>query len=528
MFCANAQKQTIFFHLDKMTIKKNIVKDSTDFKRYENAALQQFKLQGYTGIELKDTIRKRSGLHYMYVASNQFKRVVLQQYRPEKDKWIRHENKGFKASVKSIDEELKFLENHGFPFAQIRITNQKEKKNKLILEYEIDTGEYYEISEIHLKSQDKFHDKTVLKLIDLNVDEPYNESKISSISSLLKASGMYKLLRPVEVLFRKDKAEIFIYFEKQKSSTADGYIGFQQDQITEKLVLNGYINLALNNALNRAEVIDMHWKSNPDQTQNLKAHLAYPFLFSTPVGLGARLDLRKQDSTFLRTDITLNASYYHPYMRFTLFNQIEGSSTLRATAPAEYRNYRKNTVGATAHFILPELPRFSFYHPEIYMLGGFYNYRDDTLDDNTQKLANSKYELTYRHKIDFLRYFHLNNTVSFQGLTSSIELSRNELIYFGGLQTVRGFYELELSGNDIWMFQNELEFRPIDLMAIFLLYDYSTFKRNGQNYTNSYGFGFSLNGDVSSLRIIVANGVLNDNPFQISNTKIHIGFKSTF
>ena len=88
--------------------------------------------------------------------------------------------------------------------------------------------------------------------------------------------------------------------------------------------------------------------------------------------------------------------------------------------------------------------------------------------------------------------------------------------------------KLELSGNDIWSLKNEIAFRPVDLISIFALYDYSTFEYQGRHYTNSFGFGFGLNGNGTALQIIVANGVLDDNPVDFSNTKIHIGFKSEF
>ena len=320
---------------------------------------------------------------------------------------------------------------------------------------------------------------------------------------------------------------MFIYFQKEKSSTADGYVGFQQNQISKKLALNGFINFQLYNAFNRAEMLDLRWKSNPDKTQNGYVNVSFPFLFNTPLGIGGNLDIRKQDTTFLRTDLSFNLSYYHPLVKVTIYDQLERSDTLRI-APPNFRSYRKNTIGATVHFSAPTIERAPFYHPQLFLLGGFYNYRDDTIDDNKQKISNSKYEIRYSHSIDFLKYFRLNNTAQFQGLTSNISLARNELVYFGGLRSVRGFYELELSGNDVWAFMNEIEFRPAGLFSIFALYDYSTFHYNGQHHTNSVGIGFALKNETYGLEIVVANGILDNNPFQISNTKIHLGFRSVF
>lgn len=522
-----AQKSNVYFHLDKMTIKEKIVKDSTNFNRYEQKAIEQFRLNGYTGVKLKDSLEKNSGTHYYYQYNRKFKHITLVTTSGKRNKVKYSRNKDLYGAVGNLEKVISSLENNGFPFAQIIITEQREEDDNLVLTYKIDSGDYFIIDKIHLKSKNKFHEKTILNLIGIQVGDKYNENEISNIGTLLSASKLYRLSRPAEILFRKGKAELFIYFQKEKSSTADGYIGFQQDQVTKKLALNGFINFQLNNAFNRAEIFDLRWKSNPDKTQNGYVKLSYPFLFNTPLGIGGDVDIRKQDSTFLRTDLTLSLSYYHPLARFTIYNQLESSDTLRV-APPNFRSYRKNTIGATALFSAPRFERAPFYHPQLFLLGGFFNYRNDTLDDSKQKINNSKYEIRYSHSIDFLKYFKLNNTVQFQGLTSNISISRNELVYFGGLRSVRGFYELELSGNDIWAFMNEVEFRPVEIISIFLLYDYSTYRNNGPHHTNSFGLGFTLKNETYGLEIVVANGVLDNNPFEISNTKIHLGFRSTF
>jgi hypothetical protein len=522
----SAQSANVHFHIDKITIKEKIVLDSSNTERYQKKAVDQFRLNGYTGVSLKDSSVKNNTTHYYYSFKHKFDKIVL--INPAKKRNQTKKNKDFISVLHSLNKELTSLENTGYPFAQIKITKQTTSGEELNLEYNTDSGNYFIINKINIKSQHKFHEKTVLNIIDLNVGEAYNEEKISAIGELLEASKLYQLAQPIQVLFREGEAELFIYINKEKSSNADGYIGFQQDQITNKLILNGFINLQLNNSLNRAEIIDFNWKSNPDKTQNLYGMLEYPFVFNSPFGIGGKINLRKQDTTFIRTDITLKATYYHPNIRFSIFDQLESSSTLNGSPPPNFRDYRKNTIGATARFIPTLSNSLRFYHPEIFILGGIYNYREDTLDDNKQKITNNKYQVEYRHTIDFLKYFHLNNTLSFQGLASSLTIARNELIYYGGLQSVRGFYELELSGNDIWTLLNEIEFRPVDIISIIMLYDYSTFNFQGHHYTNSFGFGFGLNNKGSKLQIIVANGILDNASLDLSNTKIHIGFTSNF
>lgn len=515
-----------FFHLDKLTVKENVFPVTAEqLALHEQNAFAQFQLNGYVGIQRKDSIFKRRGVHYYYTARHHFEKVkvVPTSGRVKKKKVFNH----LRSASQAFDRTLHQLENNGFPFAQLTVVEQREKASTLELHYVIDSGNYYHIDDIHVKSNTKVHRKTLFHLMGLRPGDTYSSDKIKAIEPLLSNTGLYRLSRPVAALFHPRAAQLFVYLEKVNASSADGYIGFQQDPISRKLELNGYVHLKLSNALHRAETIDLQWRSNPNKTQHFNAKLSYPFLLNTPLGIGAVLDIRKQDSTFLRTDGSFRLHYYHPLFRFSLFHQMESSSLLRSSAASGFRNYRKNTVG-TAFSIRPVRGLPSFYRPEWKLTAGVYTYRGDTIADNKQRMANSKYQLNYRQRIDLGRAVHVNTDVSFQGLTSAVPLSNNELLYFGGLNSVRGFYELELVGNDSWTVRNEWVFQPVELFAVFLLYDHASYRYNGARQANGFGVGMRLATDHSLVELIVANGKRDQNPIDFSMTKVHLGLKASF
>lgn len=515
-----------FYHVDKLTFKVKSSKDSSKQEKNKNSALVYFKMNGYNGLALNKTEKKRNGTHYYYSYQSKFRAIELIAYTSKKEHKVR--SKTYSETLSAIDKQIKALENNGYPFASIQITNQQEEAEVLKLTYKIDSGDFFSIDKLTIKSKNAFHEKTVRNTIGIKLGEPYNEQKIKAIEQIIENSESYKLLQPVEVLFRKGKTELFIYIDKKKSSSADGYVGFQQDQITNKLTLNGYINLQLHNSLNRAEIIDLNWRNSPTKTQDLKIKFEYPYLFGSPIGIGARVDLQKQDTSFVRSDLQFELIYRNPTFRLSIFDQIENSSTLSSVPLTGIRNYSKNTIG-TAFVYKPFMPDLlTFYHPKLELSGGIFNYRSDTLENQKNTIKNRKYALGYSHKIDFLTFFHLNNKLTFQGLASSQNLARNEHIYFGGLKSVRGFYELELAGQSIWILQNEIEFKPFSQLALKVIYDYANFIDQKHSYTHSFGFGFGLINNNTQLDIIVANGKLNDNPFLLTDTKVHIGFKSNF
>lgn len=511
---------TVYVHIDNKSERFTKASDSISDIVFLSKAMVNYKLLGYVGLSLKDTTYKKKQTHYWLTYQTKFKKVVL---KSNQDASVTD----LSNTYLSINKQLVRLEDSGFPFAKIQVLSQNIDGKKIVLNYKIDSGEVVLIDKIHIKSKDEFNEKTILNIINLEVGERYNESKIKAITPILNSSLIYKTIRSSELIFRKGKAELFIYIEKLKSSNADGYVGLQQDRVTRKVQLNGYLNLQLNNALNRGEFLNLNWKSNPDKTQNLKFNFEYPYVFNSPVGIESNVNLQKQDTSFVTADLDFGLNYIQPYFKIGLYNQFINSTILDKTTAFNISEFSKNIIGVNVVLKPHFYSKMSFYKPKLSMKGGFYSYKSDSIETKRSS-SNYTYAINLEQKFKFLNYFSFNNQIGYHGLNASYDLSRNELVYFGGLKSVRGFYELELTGNEVLTVINELEYQPISVLSFKLLYDYSHFNLNGNNHTNSFGLGFGLVNENSILEISIANGILNSNQVDFNSTKIHIGFKASF
>ena len=514
---------TLIFKVDKLTIKEKVQTKNQVFSKYKTEAETQFRLNGFIGLEMRDSTTEKSTRTYTYSYKKRIKQIVLSD--SANSKFTISNN--FNLAVEELNLRIKKLENHGYPFAQLKINSEQIIENRLHLDYSIDSGDYFIIEEIVIKSKETVKEKTVLNLINIQPGDFYNEQKISKIEHHLRNSGFYKLVQPTQILFTPGKATIYLFLEGIKSSSADGYVGLQQNQNTGRLSLNGYVNLSLNNAFKRATKIDLNWRNNPDKTQLFTSRFDFPFLFNTPLGVGAHIDLQKQDTSFIRSDLQFYLGYRNPTFSAKIFTSIQQSSLLGEPIP-NFRTFSKTAVGG-GFTISPVLTdKLEFFRPKLAFEGGFFTYREDTIQDLIESPLNFSLTTKYSHEIRFLRFFSLNNSLSFQDIYSPTALARNELSFFGGLRTLRGFYELELTGNEVWILANEIVFKPVKAFELKLIYDYSRFEYLGANYSHSAGVGFGLNAGNSLLEIVIANGTLNDNPFLLTNTKVHIGFKSNF
>ncbi|MFD1552742.1 hypothetical protein DNU06_08750 [Putridiphycobacter roseus] len=507
----------LYLHVEKYSEKQLLDSNNSNISIHIKAFKKRSLALGYVGLTLKDSVLKKQNWHYTFVAEKYFKKVILLSTQMSIEVPL-------KNTYQKINAQLVALENTGFPFAQINITQQEELGEQLTLHYEIDSGKLFTIHKIHIKSPDEFHEKTIYNMVGLKVGDLYNEKQIKNIPNVFSNTNLYELMRPPEVLFRPESVELFLVIKKRRASNADGYIGFQQDPENKSIVLNGNVNLTLKNALNRGEMIDFNWQSSPDKSQNFIAKIEYPYLLGLPISIGGNFNLQKQDTSFVRNSFYGSIKYLQTFYNIGLFAQLDQSFLLRNDNPLGLSEFNRTVYGleATVNFL-----NASKYKSTFYGKIGTFNYESDSFK-TASSTQNILYTIKYQQKINLIKYFYLKNNFEFQNIHANYALSKNEQYYFGGLNSVRGFYELELNGNTVFSALNALVFKPVELLSFELVYDYSQFHNDGFFQTNSVGFGFNLENASSTLSIVIANGTFVGSPFNFQNTKLHLGFVSNF
>jgi outer membrane protein assembly factor BamA len=513
------QRDTVvFFHLDKTVFKQNITAKKS-IKMAEQNAIGYFKLYGHVGISITDSTLKKNAWHYYCASEKQYKKVVVktdgETYTTE-----------LYDTPKAINSLLVELENTGFPFAKINISAQIEIDDQLEISCEIDSGQYMTIGKIIINSPDKFHQNTIENIIFISSGDPYNEAKVNAIASILAQENYYELIRAPELLFRENTVDLYLTLKKKNASIADGFIGFQQNPETFRLQLNGNVNLGLKNGLNRGEILDFKWRSNPDKSQNLDLEFAYPFIANLPIGLTGNMTIQKQDTSFIRNMLLGGIDYLASNFKIGIFAQSENSYLLgnNDIPNANFIDYRRTTVGFNGTF-QPTISKK--YRPKIKFKIGAFSINSDSIQ-NVTNASNLIGEFALIQNINLYKAFYYSNTLRFQDIRSQQSLTKNQLFYFGGLKSIRGFYELELNGNHVFSANNAIIFKPVKQLSFELLYDYAQFHSNQFTQTHSVGVGFNIENENNTLSIVLANGTIVGNGFNFQNSKLHLGFISHF
>ncbi len=195
---------------------------------------------------------------------------------------------------------IKYYEDHGYPFACVKLDSIKIKNRKINAAFKLTEGPLIHIDTIVVTGYDRLHPKYIYRLLDIKPGDVYSEEQINQIERQFSTIGFASEQKPAVVAFSGESADIKLFLQKQRVNIFDGVIGFQPNTGQDnKLVLTGNLRLKLLNSFKRGELIDINWQAPQNASQNLQLHFAYPYLFNSPIGLDYEFGLLKQDSTFI-------------------------------------------------------------------------------------------------------------------------------------------------------------------------------------------------------------------------------------
>lgn len=437
-----------------------------------------------------------------------------------------------------------YLENNGYPFAKVKLDLITLHPDSTQAHLFIEKGQMVAIKEIHVKGESEISEKYVENVIGIKVGDRYNESRLRKISSLIDQVIFLSEIKPHEILFTPDGAEVFLYLESSPVSLLNGVVGIQPDPVTGSNVITGDIRLKLQNVLNRGELFDFNWRSLQPQTTDLRTKLNYPFLFSSPFGVDGKFELYRRDSTFLTTNANIGVQYF-----------MRGGNYLKVFFEAENSNLLTGASGATS---LPNLglPSNDLASVNSNKYGiGVYRRQIDYLPNPSRGIEfeidgligrrssrkpqedSSNVTTTFALRSDINWFFpiakrHVLRIGNRTRMYYAPDVFVNELYRFGGLITQRGFDEEELFASTLTTTTIEYRFLVDQNSHAFMFYDQSFYENNSDSYYQDspfgVGAGFSFGTNIGIFSISYGLGKQFDNPMLLRNGKVHFGYVSFF
>ncbi|RTZ06443.1 hypothetical protein EKL98_04145 [Flavobacterium bomense] len=439
-----------------------------------------------------------------------------------------------------LRKKIQELEQNGFALAKLKLTNIKRINAVLYANLKIETDKKRILNAITINYEDtnsttKFPSGHFAQLNRKYKTSIFNQKVLDQIYTDFENFGFISQIKYPEILFTKDTTKVYVYLQKRKSNTFDGFIGFSNNE-NQKITLNGYLDVQLQNILGTGEQLSVYWKSDGNDQKTFKASVELPYLLKTPIGLKAQIQLFRQDTTFQNTKTAIDLSYFINYnTRFYLGYQKTESSAIQNLNNNPISDFNNSFLTSSFNYIKLNAANSIFsIKSSLTLQSGIGSRVLYTLSENTTK-SNQ-----FFINIQGVHNFNLNkkNSIYVNSLNYYLQSNNyvtNELYRFGGFNSVRGFAENSLQAYLMTSLLTEYRYIVSPNLYVHSILDYSIYKdksaidqQDKKENLIGIGMGLGLLTKNGLFKLALASGSTTNQPIEINNTIVHISYNVTF
>jgi len=450
---------------------------------------------------------------------------------------------------KAFNKTLAFLENHGFPFAQIKLDSVIISETSVKAEVSLDKGPLIMIDSLSIVGNLKVRKSYIANSTGIRPGGIYNESAIKTSSKRLSQIGFVQEVRPVEVRFNKDDTKVTLFLDNKQSSRFDGIIGFLPDPQTGELLVTGDVSIHLENGMKQGEVIDLNWRRLQTNTQDLDAQFLIPYVLNSPLSPDGKFKIYRRDTSFTDVFGQLGLRYIFNqtnYVRGFVDRQV---SSLISTAAYENSliipEFLDRTI--TSYGLGIKLAKVDYFlNPSK-----GYTFELEGAAGNKVILRNPAIRseiydslmltsLQMRSNLNAAYYVSIVKRLVWHqrflgGALINDQLFNNEVYRIGGHRSIRGFNEESIFATNYAIARSEIRYQLDRDGFLFALFDQGWYENTAENRIGarrdtpySVGLGVSLGTKAGVFSLATAVGSEQGNPMLIRAAKFHFGFLSVF
>jgi ribosome-binding ATPase YchF (GTP1/OBG family) len=432
----------------------------------------------------------------------------------------------FGESENFLNDVLNKLENNGFSLAKVKLKTLVSKNDTLHVELDLQLDKKRVLNSIVVNGMDKFPVGFKKQLERLYKNKTFNTENLKKLSADIDQLGFVQQIKFPEVLFTKSNTDIYIYVEKSKSNSFDGFIGFNTND-KNTLVLNGYLDLSLQNILNSGEKMALNWKSNGSNQKDFQLSVELPFAFNSPVALKTQLRIFKQDTTFQNTNTHIGLGYYFTaHSKLFLNYESAESSDIQNANTALLNDFTNTFITADYNFSKHSTDFGAFKESNFINLKIGSGKRQAKTSDNTQFYGAVSAQYNW--------YLNPKNCIALKSQNYYLQSDQyitNELYRFGGINSIRGFTENSLQGNLFTSFSTEYRYSVAPTLYVHSIVDYGYYKDSTRNWDDrilGLGFGFGIVTKNGLFHLVYANGSSQNQTLKLNNSIVQISLKTRF
>lgn len=416
---------------------------------------------------------------------------------------------------------LQFVKK-GKSFTNLYLSDFTQTQNGLSAKLNLNISTTRYIDEVIVNGYEEFPKSFIKHYLQIKEGDVFNEDQLNKASQAINTLPFANELKAPEVLFTNDSTSVYLYMKKLKSNRFDGLIGFSTNE-EGKLEFNGYLDLQLQNVLNKGELLAIQWKSNADDRKTFDLELQTPYLFGSPLSPSVYFNIYKQDSTFLNIKTHINLKYdLNQNNALSAHYRSESSTDLREEITSEgIEEFKSSYFGFSySHRQLDSQFRNQY---KLYInLIGYWGNRTKTIENlNTSQ---QRYELKahFNWQLNNRNYLFIQTS---NGILFSDDILENELYRIGGANSIRGFNEESIFASTYTVLNLEYRYLTANQSYLYTITDFAYVENEVINYASqlfSFGVGYSYQTKSGLVDLSYAMGKTEELPFDFQNAKFHI------
>jgi len=470
----------------------------------------------------------------------------------------------FQQLQKGQQQVLDYLENNGYPFARISLDSIQIEQGRLSAVLSVFRGPLYKIDSIRIIGTAKISLDFLQRYLNIPNGSIYRKEKLQAISKKIMELPYIQEERPWSLTLLGSGTILNLYLKPKKSSQIDVLVGFlpNNDQLTNnRLLITGEATVNLKNALGNGESIGLNWQQVQVKSPRLNLYFQEPFIFNTPLGVNASFDLFKKDSSYININGILGVQYTASSTKNgSVFIQAAGSNLITVDTqqvistrqlPSQ-GDVSSVSLGITYNFVNTNY-RFNPLRGNEFSFVGAAGSRTVHKNNSIVKLIdpsdsafdfNSLYDSVklnsyeFRARLQAAHYFQVSKASTLKlglngGIFQSPNSFRNEVFQIGGYKLLRGFDEESILAAQFVVGTLEYHYLIGQNSFIFSFVDYGWAENKVPGYAmNStylgFGVGLAFETKAGIFNMSYALGKTGDNPLNIRQAKIHLGYLNFF
>ena len=399
---------------------------------------------------------------------------------------------------------LEQIDRKGNSFSEITYVNPLLKNDTLFLEMKISNSSSRKIDKVITRGYEDFPKKFITKYFLIDKNTVFSKQKLNQVSALSNKLDFIKEKKAPEVLFKKDSTHLYLFLDKIGTSSFDGLVNFSSKENGKGLLLNGNLDLKLNNTFNTGEKFEIIWNKVSDEKTDFKINSYVPYILNSKFSTTLEFYLYRQDSTFINTNFELKTDYS--------INQKSHASILYSSEKSNYLlNISNNDLASYSNYFIGlgyELKKSSTSNLYKYKNGLNLNLTIGKRKTDTESINQLKFHFSAfaNVQINNRGYLNIKNE---SGLLTSKNYLLNELFRIGGANSIRGYNEQSIFTNG-YSYSN-IEFRySLDTSSyLYSITDLGIYKENTTNKIKKLlgigaGYQFRINNNLVNLGYVIS------------------------